>query len=364
MNAGKIKSSSDYSVEFKQAAGLFECLMKHKVTSTEADFDWKGPRMSPETWDQILSFFQWTFKQNRSESQVRLFVHPEHGWLPWAFPQKGMGMTTVEIDNEEAKHQRATLIPPGYLAFGTVHHHCEMSAFQSGTDRRDEESVDGLHITVGDLGKEKLSLDARLYLKGNKFDPNLGAFFDIGPEHEPHLEWMGSVGYSTDEARNHIAKRILLTPVTDDTPFPALWKDNYIIPPPVIVQPHQNFQHHVVSGAQGKTLGKTNGVASTGGVGSMNGFVDEQAAGEVLDDLGVWVSKSKYSMAELYRAITDLGTDPDSEIKIEIVDMLAFSQITPEDLLDEMRRRERVVKSEITDHNQGQSLVGWDNYGG
>ena len=363
MNAAKLITSAGKSVEFKQANGLFDCLMKHKVSETTATFDWKGPKITEEAWNQILSFFQWSFKQNRSESQVRLFVHPEHGWLAWAFPQQGMGMTTREVENDDSKKQRAEIVPPGYLAFGTVHHHCDMSAFQSGTDERDEEGVDGLHITVGDIGKEKFSMDTRLYIKGNKFTPNMGAFFNIGAEHEPHLEWMATVGYKTDEARDHIARLMMCLPVSEDTLFPELWKSNYIIPPPPPpYQPNHhtgNFQHTMVGGP-----GKTNGVASAAEAGSMNSSTDMFSAGEVLDELGLWVKNSKYSEAELYRAINNMGDDLDDELKEEIYSRLYFENITAEDLRDEMRRRERVAKNEMEVHNQSQSLIAWDGYSG
>ena len=362
MNAAKLITSAGKSVEFKQANGLFDCLMKHKVSETTATFDWKGPKITEEAWNQILSFFQWSFKQNRSESQVRLFVHPEHGWLAWAFPQQGMGMTTREVENEDSKKQRAEIVPPGYLAFGTAHHHCDMSAFQSGTDERDEEGVDGLHITVGDIGKEKFSMDTRLYIKGNKFTPNMGAFFDIGAEHEPHLEWMATVGYKTDEARDHIARLMMCLPVAEDTLFPELWKSNYIIPPPMPL-PAQ-FNHGGYNG-QGFGPGKTTGAVSTE-VGSVNGLVEQEtreAAGKVLEELAEWAEKNKYTLKEVVDVIEDMGECIDNDLRSEIFGRLYFENLDMEDLVDELRRRERAIKEEMTTDKPQGLIACWDGYG-
>ena len=89
MNAGKIISSAGKSVEIKQCVGLFDCLMEHKVSETTAKFNWTGPKISEEMWREVLAFFRWSQVNHKSEAQVRLFVHAEHGWLAWAFPQQG-----------------------------------------------------------------------------------------------------------------------------------------------------------------------------------------------------------------------------------------------------------------------------------
>ena len=364
MNAGKIIRSAGSSVELKQTAGLFDCLLKHKVVETTATFDWKGPKITKETWDQILAYFDWTQQMHKSEAQLRLFVHPEHGWLAWAFPQKGgTGMSSSEIDNEDAKKQRAEFIPAGYLAFGTVHHHCECGAFQSGTDERDESPVDGLHITVGDMNKERYSLDCRLYLKGNKFEPDLAAFYDIGLEHEPHLEWMASVGYEVGSARSHIAKMAMSTPAPRDTPFPALWKENYILPPPMPVHAYQ-LSHGGYNG-QGFGPGKTTGVVSTE-VGSVNGLVEQEtreAAGKVLEELAEWAEENKYTLKEVVEVIEDMGKCIDNDLRAEIFGRLYFENLNMDDLVDELRRRERAIKEEMTTDKPQGLIAGWDGYG-
>lgn len=69
-----------------------------------------------------------------------------------------------------------------WLYFGTVHHHCSASAFQSSTDEQNEWNQDGLHITVGRMDQERHDLHARFYLGGNCFEPDLGCFWPLAAD--------------------------------------------------------------------------------------------------------------------------------------------------------------------------------------
>src|SRR5208282_1810415 len=205
MQSAKIIASRGKSVELKELEGIFSCLLEHKVSETTGQFEYTGPRISVECWEGVLRFFKWTYQDSKSESQVRLFVHPVHGWMAHAFPQKGgTGLTTKEIESEDAKAQRAA-IPEGYTAFGTVHHHCAINAFQSGVDLEDESAVDGLHITVGNVDKEQMDLHCRLYVKGNKFEPNMAAFWDIGSEMLPFVGLIKELSFDENQVADKLA---------------------------------------------------------------------------------------------------------------------------------------------------------------
>jgi len=139
----------------------------------------------------VLSFFRWTHKEHQSECQVRLYVNVKLGrWAAWAFPQAARtGMTARELPVQEtpekAKERFASWQSEpsdDWLYFGTVHHHCSSSAFQSGTDEQNEWNQDGLHITVGRMDQERHDLHARFYLGGNCYEPDLSLFWAIDPE--------------------------------------------------------------------------------------------------------------------------------------------------------------------------------------
>ena len=229
-----ITQSSGKAVEFRESAGIFKCLLEHEVSKTKASFEWTGPKINPQAWAEMLAFFKWTQVTEKSEAQVRLFVHPEEGWKIWAFPQKGgTGMTTKEEDNEEAKRQRA-LIGEGYVPFGTVHHHCNCTAFQSGTDAADEVSVDGLHITIGKMEDPQHDIHCRLYFKGHKFEPNMSAFWDIGPAAMEIIQTLVGLGFKAEEVADRMARKQMCVPAAADLPFNDQWKTNYILPPKMV----------------------------------------------------------------------------------------------------------------------------------
>src|SRR5262249_18876807 len=130
----KIIEAKPNQVQAHEVPGIFECVLRHDIKATTAEFKYKGPKFSQEMWNEILAFFKWSNSVHHSEAQVRLFVHPEQGWRAWAFPQEGAtGMTTRELDTPETKEQRKQF-GEGWLPYGTVHHHCNGGAFQSGTD--------------------------------------------------------------------------------------------------------------------------------------------------------------------------------------------------------------------------------------
>ena len=372
MLAGKIIESSGKSVELKERAGLFECLLEHKVTETKATFDWKGPKISRQVWGEILAYFKWTYDREKSESQVRLFVHPELGWMAWAFPQKGgTGMTTKEIEGEDFNKQRAEMIPPGYLAFGTVHHHCSCGAFQSGVDKWDEEKVDGLHITVGNIDKAQHDLNCRLYMKGSKFEPDMSVFWQIGEDNVPHLLWMQGLNYSVTNMMNDIARREMGVAPPPETTFPEKWKENYIVPAPAthvtygMQHQQQSGQFHGSWQGNGGAKGETNGAANSsvdlngsgkkGSVESTSGLDTkprddkETDAVRALNDIMQFGWMNAITESRCRTCIEDCRNDINSELKHEIMALCEMHHVDIDDVYVEMLMREKGEQEDIID---------------
>ena len=104
-----------------------------------------------------------------------------------------------------------------WLYFGTVHHHCSASAFQSSTDEQNEWNQDGLHITVGRMDQERQDLHARFYLAGNGYEPDLGSFWQIEPELTERVP---------KGLHHHLATHQMGERVTVD--FPDQWRENLV----------------------------------------------------------------------------------------------------------------------------------------
>ena len=183
-----IKINQPQVSETKEVPGLLQCRIEYEVKTAKGRLEYAGPKFTPEMWHQVVSFFRWTHKEMHSESQVRLYVNHRLGrWGAWAFPQEARtGMTARELPAQETPEQARARFASwhsepsdDWLYFGTVHHHCSASAFQSSTDEQNEWNQDGLHLTVGRMDAEHHELHARLYLDGNCFEPDLSRFWPV-----------------------------------------------------------------------------------------------------------------------------------------------------------------------------------------
>lgn len=223
-----IKTEIKELVRSLEGGGLLTANLRYKTTDASGELDYKGPKMPREMWEQILSFFKWTYDTDKSESQVRLFVSEKLGtWKAWAFPQSSScGLSTKELDNDDSKKQRAALFEndSDWTAFGTVHHHCGISAFQSGTDETDEKTVAGLHITVGDMDKPQHSLHARFYYQGDLYEPDMSKFFNVGFALDQIPEFARR--FMSLNMADLLAREAMCQPSSAE--FPAQWKENFI----------------------------------------------------------------------------------------------------------------------------------------
>jgi hypothetical protein len=223
-----LKTETKELVRNPKGDGLFTSTIEYKVTEAKGELTYDGPKIPPLVWHQILSFFKWSYDTTKGESQVRLFVSPKHKtWKAWAFPQQAScGMSTKELHTEDSQKQRAELFTDheAWIAWGTVHHHCDMSAFQSSVDEADEKNVGGLHITVGDMTKASHSLHARLYHQGDLYEPDMSMFWDIGNliDRLP----VSLKALLQTNAADKLAREQMCAP--SDVEFPAKWKENLI----------------------------------------------------------------------------------------------------------------------------------------
>lgn len=161
---------------------------------------WHGTKIPKRLWERIKSFMTWTQGEYHSEAQIRLYYNDlTNRWRALAWPQYiGTGMFSEEIEgNHDNKARLMPLIDVtrGWYEFGTVHHHCTASAFQSGTDHKDEIDRPGIHITLGHVLSDVMSIHARFVTKKIQYEVDLS-------------EWIDGNQTSSSEA-----------------PFPRLWAD-------------------------------------------------------------------------------------------------------------------------------------------
>ena len=221
-----IKINQAQVSETKEVPGLLNCRIDYEVKTAKGRLDYAGPKFTPALWHQVLSFFRWTHKEMQSESQVRLYVNHQLGrWGAWAFPQEARtGMNARELPVAETPEQARVRFASwqsepsdDWLYFGTAHHHCAASAFQSSTDEQNEWNQDGLHLTVGRMDAEQHELHARLYLDGHCFEPDLSRFWPV----DPALAAMVPPGMLDDLARFQMGAKVTVD-------FPDTWRTNLV----------------------------------------------------------------------------------------------------------------------------------------
>ena len=198
---------------------------------------WSGAKIPRSVWQEIVAFFQWSYKETKSETQVRLLLNVDTGeFKAHAFPQKyGTGMTAKELsDNADYANQlNAQMSGGNWIKLGTVHHHCSTGAFQSGTDSADETEM-GLHITLGNIGGLRHSIHGRVSLTipgtlnadGTAATKATHAYYSA-----IFFDWfeIPDVGIPiSDSIREEIAKFYLCTPEPEDAKFPPQWAENLI----------------------------------------------------------------------------------------------------------------------------------------
>jgi hypothetical protein len=221
-----IKINQSQVGDTKELPGLVNYQVEYEVKTAKGTLDYQGPKFTAVLWHQVLSFFRWTYKEHNSECQVRLYVNVNLGrWAAWAFPQQARtGMTARELPVTESPEKARERFSSwqsepsdDWLYFGTVHHHCSASAFQSSTDEQNEWNQDGLHITVGKMDQERHDLHARFYLGGNCFEPDLSLFWEIDAE----------LAEQVPASMHHeLACHQMCAKVTVD--FPEAWRANLI----------------------------------------------------------------------------------------------------------------------------------------
>lgn len=217
-------------VDESNVDGLFNFSVFHIIKQSEAQFLYTGPKIPKDEWEKMLAFFRWTWETYHSESQARLYVNrAANTWKIWVYPQESKtGMAAREINDEEMQRQQG-LLGPEWMSFGTVHHHCNCSAFQSGTDEENEKNQDGLHVTIGSMGSKQYDIHARFYRKGRKFlDFPMTWFWEVGDELDEVPEWLWGMlqGDAKRGMGDKIAKQQMTTPPGPDVAFPEEWKTN------------------------------------------------------------------------------------------------------------------------------------------
>jgi hypothetical protein len=140
-----------------------------------ADVHFNLPPLPNYILFKALTFFRRVWHQYRAEAATVLFFNSTINDYYLHCPRQevsGGGVRYGVINNAEDPEE-VTFISKmrveGYKRVGTIHSHCNFSAFHSGTDTSDEAKFDGLHITLGHVDRDQASMVSSLVANNNRF---------------------------------------------------------------------------------------------------------------------------------------------------------------------------------------------------
>ena len=155
------------------------------------------PIMPQHILNVATAFFRFVLDTNHTEAALLLALDEENNYHLYC-PEQEVDYTGVEWkDNIELEE--------GHYLMGSIHSHCNFSAFHSGTDEGDAAKNDGLHITLGKLDENVPEIDVMLSFSGVKWQKwDLKDFLE-GEEWKPltaddqdqaelfDIEWLGQL---------------------------------------------------------------------------------------------------------------------------------------------------------------------------
>lgn len=134
-----------------------------------------------ELLGQAWSFFRAIYRARHSEAMVDITYDDTHGYRLFVPPQTTSGGGV-----------KATRTPSHYLnsqIVGTIHSHCMMSAFHSGTDTHDADEHDGLHITIGRVDSDKPEFATMVSINKIRWHFDIEELYPNGVTEVPHPTW-------------------------------------------------------------------------------------------------------------------------------------------------------------------------------
>jgi hypothetical protein len=119
------------------------------------------PKIPADKTATTVTFFRRVYATHKSESMVLILYDPKTKLFILLPPTQEVSSAAIDYDRQ--------LTVDGYLKVGTIHSHANFSAFHSGVDIADEKHFDGLHITIGNVADEEVSITASIVANEKRF---------------------------------------------------------------------------------------------------------------------------------------------------------------------------------------------------
>ena len=161
-------------IYLKKKLGIMESVCKVDNISILEDLEPEATlhieKIPGDIFANVVGFFQKVYELHKSEASVILHYNEQTGKYRIEVPFQEV--TGVSVNYETSTTYK------GYNRIGTIHSHPGFSAFHSGVDTHDEESWDGIHLTVGHLKEDTFTIAASIVSNKQRFIINPGDYID------------------------------------------------------------------------------------------------------------------------------------------------------------------------------------------
>lgn len=160
------------------------------------------PRIPQHVMEQIYGFFQAIYDKWQGEAIAFLYYAPERGTYRIDIPPQ-----TLFGVNHRGRWRIQRRVAYGYLPrsqgsikVGDAHSHCDLPAFFSCADDRDDCVEDGLHLVMGNLDCSRPDLSMSFVTGGTRFKlPTAMVAEDFSTPCPPPEEWLKQVTCREDD---------------------------------------------------------------------------------------------------------------------------------------------------------------------
>jgi hypothetical protein len=245
------------------------------------------PKLPGTILAQALFFFRKVYETHNSESYVTLLYSKKLNQFRLWCPTQTVSYASVDYDRTDtvpaSERNYMGNDGPGWQMVGTIHSHCNFSAFHSGTDEFDESTFDGLHITLGHVDRKDFSMVSTIsfsdkrtsYLPSDLVDGVVPAYEEDVTEKE------GKGLFTTTTTRREIYFKLALT--SEDWDAIHDWSDTEL---PIWMA--KVSKRAIFGGYSGKSSGVESSTGSSESIGSL-------ITPEIAEETRKWLIENGYS---------------------------------------------------------------------
>lgn len=118
-------------------------------------------KISKLNFAKMYMFLKDVYKKFQSEAILLIFYNEKTYEYKLFAPKQEVSGASMDYDRN--------MTIKNYTMIGDIHSHGTMSAFHSSVDDNDEESFDGLHITLGHIMNSNFSISSSIVINGHRF---------------------------------------------------------------------------------------------------------------------------------------------------------------------------------------------------